>query len=124
MRTVRRLGVVLVVCTLVGVAGGQPPPVANFGGGQPPVLEIPTPVLESVPVAKQPAPTVDQLIEQLVAVRKEKAELEKREQAVIKALQDKLRDQKEKLDKLGILPGAPNEAPRIPETSLPVPAIK
>lgn len=75
-----------------------PPPPGIDAPGIPLQLNTPKKIAET-PV---PAPTVDNLIEQLKQVRKQKAELEAREKAVISQLQGLLKNQNEELRKLGI----------------------
>jgi len=83
----------------------------------------------SLPKASQPAAaplpeaqTIEQLISGLVDLRAKKAELERQEQAAIKTLREKLKEQKQRLAALGIEP----EERRMPELKkadiLPAPA--
>ena len=113
-----RPGTVLLVCVLVGAAAsGQPQqsqPIAPPGVPTAPLV-APVPSLPP-PAATQPhsPPTVDQLMDRLTNVRARKAELEREEQAVLKALRERLQQQKERLAKLGIEPAIREEAPPPP----------
>ena len=72
------------------------------------------PKMLTPPVPPAPVPTVDTLIEQLKQVRKQKAELEAREKAVVGQLQGLLKNQNEELRKLGIeVAPEPRPAPLI-----------
>jgi hypothetical protein len=69
------------------------------------------------PVRTKPAPptaTVEDLIEQLEGLRKQKADLERQEKEVLTKLQQKMRDQGDRLTKLGILPQAAQLGPQVP----------
>jgi len=115
-----RLTAVLLVCGAVGAATGQPPvgalPSPLLPGDGPAVVQ-PTPAVVQPTPPPAPPPTVDVLIEQLTKLRAEKAELEKREQAVVKALREKLQEQKARLAKLGINEPPPVEKPTAVEVS-------
>lgn len=120
-----RLGTTFVAGLLlftVASEGGYPqvPPPA------PPTMEPVAPPLPAnhvvrAPVPHQQAPTVEQLLDQITAIRSQKAELEKREQAMVAALRAKLAAQKERLTKLGIAEKAP--APRAQADELPPPIV-
>ena len=71
----------------------------------PPLPTQPIPVL--APPATPPTATVEDLIRQLEQLRKQKADLEQREKAVAAKLQERLKEQSDRLTKLGILPSQP-----------------
>src|SRR5579884_1607081 len=136
----KRLGVVLVGTVLLTVgyllsAAGDFPGVANAQpkpDSQTKACPSPTPSLlanQTAPVAEPtgsgstlvstpvaPASTstaslsIEQLVEQLQALRARKAELDRQEKQVVAALKDKLKEQQQRLQKLGINAGT-NEAP-------------
>jgi hypothetical protein len=60
-----------------------------------PVSPVGTPV--------EPPQTIDQLLNSLTDIRAKKAELEKQEQATIKLLREKLKEQKQRLAALGVV---------------------
>jgi hypothetical protein len=87
---------------------------------QPPQLPVPvappdpTPLTPLVPApAPTPPrePTVDQLLDRLTDLRRQKAELEKQEQVTVKQLRDKLKAQTERLEKLGVAPESKDVPP-------------
>src|SRR5262245_24588738 len=102
----RKLAAVVVCVAMLGIAGGQPPPPP--AEVPPPILPVPTsPVAGSVipapsvdlgqtsslpridspaPPAAPVPPSFDALVNELKAVRTQKAELEKREKAITEAL--------------------------------------
>src|SRR5437773_1848755 len=97
------------------LGGGLAACVLMCGDGypqQPPGPALPAIPPPAVPAAPAPPPstTVEQLIDRLTELRKQKAELERREQLTIKELRDKLRAQSERLAKLGIAPEPPAPA--------------
>jgi len=77
-------------------------------------------VPQAAPAPPQPK-TVDQLIDDLTELRRQKAELEKKEEAVVKQLRDRLKQQKDRLSKLGIEP-TPVPAPA-PAVEVAVPTL-
>jgi hypothetical protein len=83
---------------------------------EPPRLELPqlpspsTSVPDVTRSAAPVQPTVEQLIVQLENLRRQRAELERQEQTVAAKLQERLKDQGERLNKLGIIP-APTVQP-------------
>src|SRR5262249_51648793 len=115
-----RRGAVPFVCVLlvaVGHRAAQPPtgvaPVTPTGPAVPTPpggLAVPSigPTVPQVPTPP-PAPTIDQLMEKLEQLRKQKADLEKEEQAVTAQLRTALQKQKERLAKPG--DGEPAPAP-------------
>lgn len=80
-----------------------------------------TPPNRVVPASK----SVDELIVQLEQIRKEKAELEKREQVTVSQLQSQLKNQTDRLAKLGIVPPLPipQDNPKSIEVPIPIPDI-
>lgn len=99
-------GVVLAgLLTWTGLGAGQLPPDREpaRGAQRPPSNDPPAVATPSVPPLTPPAPpTMDQLIDTLTDIRAKKAELEKQEQATIAAIQERLRMQRERLNKLGV----------------------
>lgn len=63
---------------------------------------VPPPSVPPPPPVPPAPPTMDQLIDTLTEIRAKKAELEKQEQATIAAIQERLRTQRERLNKLGV----------------------
>jgi hypothetical protein len=131
-RTVRRMGGVGILLggLVAAVAVGQPPP--------PPAASV-SPLLPSVglpagspqailiqgslPVPAAPAvekpQTVDQLLDELAAVKAQKEELERKEKAIVAALQERLLAQRERLKKLGIEAAKPAAAVAPTATQMP-----
>jgi hypothetical protein len=119
----RKLAAVFVCVAMLGIAGGQPPPAdvppltksppppsaadAIGGGG---LIPVPSVHPTAPPVAGVP-PTFDALVQELQAVRRQKAELEKREKAITEALLKKFAEQKSQLEALGIPVNPPKPAP-------------
>jgi hypothetical protein len=56
-------------------------------------------------------PNIDQLVQQLQRLRAKKAELDRQEKKVVAALKDKLKEQKQTLEKLGLQPEEPPSPP-------------
>jgi len=105
----------LFTCLVVWTAArGQAPPApggtdpAPLSQALPPPTDLAFPVRGSTiepPPAAPPAPkppTIDEMLDQLADIRAKKAELEKQEQATIKALRDKFKAHKERLAKMGV----------------------
>jgi hypothetical protein len=98
------------------------PPAAPVAPTPPiPPLDLPIvpgtqiPPAPSAPVAPATKPTpllqsVEELLGELEKLRKQKAELEKQEQALVAKLHDRLKDQTDRLHKLGVA-AAPAVAP-------------
>jgi hypothetical protein len=112
---VRRSALASVACLLLlgfGSGRGQPkedelPRVAS------PDLNLP----RVPPTVTPPAPpTVDDLINQLEKVRKQKEELDKQERAITEQLKERLKHQGDRLSKLGVVltPPAPPSPPDVP----------
>lgn len=98
---------------LLTVASGQGQPPST---GAPPVPSFDPDVPPAKPAATRPvvppaASSVDDLISKLESVRKQKAELEKQEQAVLQQLKERLKQQGDRLSKLGVLPTPPAPPP-------------
>jgi hypothetical protein len=66
-------------------------------------VPVPAPIAPVVP-APTPGTSVDQLLDRLTDLRRQKAELEKQELLLVKQLHDKLKAQTERLEKLGLAP--------------------
>lgn len=119
VRTLALVGCALFACVLVGYSQVPAPPASGITA--PGVVSIPKidpPVAYmTVSVPQSPPPkTVDQLISDLTELRRQKAELEKKEQAVAAELRLKLKEQQTRLTKLGIEPTpAPQQVPIAPE---------
>ena len=129
----RKLAAVVVCVAMLGIAGGQPPPptdVPPVTTSSPPTIEqaqilpvpaansglIPVPLLSgtvspTLPPSTPVPPTIDALVNELKAVRAQKAELEKREKAITEALLKKFAEQKSQLEALGIPVNPPKPAP-------------
>ena len=98
------VGVLLLASLLFGTAAidGQPlpPPADQIKDPLVPRLEIP-----SLPTGAVPAPqpqNIDQILNGIAEVRAKKAELEKQEQALLKSLKDRVKEQNERMIKMGI----------------------
>lgn len=113
-RKLGRCGVLLlslVVLLTVGSGSGRTQYVVVPGSqskNEPPRIppsdiKVPTPPTPMPP----PPPTVEDLIKQLEQLRKQKAELEAHEKVVISRLQERMKDQTDRLNKLGIILPAP-----------------
>jgi len=120
-------GLVVAVC-LLALAGFFPIPVEaqNPSTSPPPVQEPPVPPPARPPdaPASQPAPagmSIDQLMEQLTRLRAQRAELEKLEKEVMDALKEKLKEQRQRLQKLGV---PVEEQPVAPTKPVPPPIDK
>jgi hypothetical protein len=123
----RKLAAVVVCVAMLGIAGGQPPmpsDVPSVSSSSPPVPVVPAPSLTApaantgqlvaVPSLNTPAPpvasvppTFDTLVQELQAVRRQKALLETREKAITEALLKKFAEQKSQLEALGVMVTAP-----------------
>jgi hypothetical protein len=113
-----RLAFELLLAGLIVVAGrGTQRANALDPETSPPPIEIPLPrsplaAAPSLPPVEPTAlvaptalgQTIDDLLNSLAELRARKAELEKQEQTLIKALRDKLKEQRERLNKVGIEP--------------------
>jgi hypothetical protein len=67
------------------------------------------------PLTKPASPSVETLIDQLEEIRKRKAELEAREKALVEQLQRRLKNQSDRLQKLGVVPAEPSSKPKTNE---------
>ena len=106
-----------VVLLVVGSVGNSQPPV----GPSPQTQNIPPLSVPKTPPVTAPAEkTVDEMLDELESLRGQKAELEKKEAELVKAIQRKIEKQADRLNRLGI--GAPvvPTAPVLPQP-LPVP---
>jgi len=127
------VGICLAAALLwVAVSVGQPPADQadknSPGVPTPPALntlapraDLPSLTAPNSPVATpvEPPQTIDQLLNSLTDIRAKKAELDKQEQATIKALREKVKEQKQRFAALGISveetppkPTPPQVAPR------------
>jgi hypothetical protein len=109
----------LTVGTQVGQPQPPPGPTAPAGSppGVPPGPLAPTapaspeelPAVQAVPPLAAAAPTVEDLIRQIEHIRQQKADLDRQEKALAVKLQALLRDQADRLHKLGLpVPPAPD----------------
>jgi hypothetical protein len=105
VRKFTRLAVLpLVLLVLAGFAGAN----GQLPGKDDDVSPSKLPTFENGPRALQvPAPTVDELVSKLEALRKQKAEIEKQEKLVTEELQARFKALQERLSKLGVLPARP-----------------
>lgn len=142
-RTIRRWGLLSLAClavltVLAQTSRPQPPPVP-----MPPIPEIrqatpsapppdrpafpaesPVPDTARAPARPAPAPTVEDLIGQLEKLRKQKVDLERQEKELVAKLQERLKEQADRLAKFGILPPVIlPQAPPPPEAKDTVDAI-
>jgi len=126
------LTVLVLLVVAVGTVYTQPPPPT-------PAQELPAPLNVPSAPAMQPAPaqpkerTINQLLDEIQAVRVQKAELAKREQSLMAEVRKLIEQQNERLNKMGLgipvqppvsvdfaVPASPGE--RVPAPSIPVPA--
>ena len=102
---------------LTAATGGQPIDIgvkkdAPRDPTQPPNIQLPQ-VIDPPLVVANPMPpvqqmqTIDQLIDSLTDIRAKKAELDKQEQVIISAIREKLKTQRERLNKIGVGEEAP-----------------
>ena len=84
------------------VAPAATPDPTRVPGDASPLPTQPAPMV--MPPAAPPQPTVEDLIRNLEQLRKQKADLEKAEQAVVLKLKERLKDQRDRLTNLGVLP--------------------
>jgi hypothetical protein len=142
----RKLAAVVVCVAMLGIAGGQPPPPTEVPPGataSPPNIEqaqtLPTPAASSglipvpllsgtvsptLPPSTPVPPTFDALVQELQAVRTQKAELEKREKAITEALLRKFAEQKGQLEALGISVTPPKPAPPPATENIELPGVE
>jgi hypothetical protein len=86
--------------------------------------EAPVPDTAKTPTRPVPAPTVEDLIGQLEMLRKQKVDLERQEKELVANLQERLKEQANRLAKFGILPPVIlPQAPPPPEVKDTVDAI-
>jgi hypothetical protein len=69
--------------------------------------EAPVPDTAKASARPAPAPTVEDLIAQLEMLRKQKADLERQEKDLVAKLQERMKEQADRLHKLGIVLPAP-----------------
>lgn len=137
--TIRTLSVLVLLMLVSGHGYSQPapsphllnsPPVSslpqNIPSAPPAVPVIPAsnmpppnipPITPAIPVFPQPTimpvkeKSLDQLLDELETLRAQKAEIEKKEQALTKTIQQKATKQADRMMQLGITPPAPAGAP-------------
>jgi hypothetical protein len=109
-RSVQLVGLLLVLAAVRYGFSQQFNPPALVPSVEPPIAQ---------PVERGLAnpPSVDQLIDQLTKLRRQKLELDQKEQMVIRQLRERLRDQRERLERLGV-----TEEPPPVEAPVPAPA--
>jgi hypothetical protein len=97
---------------------GQPQPATAPPPPRDDLPDIKLPTAQPAPTPA-PAPTVEDLLAQLEKLRKQKADLEKQEQAVVAKLHERLKDQGDRLNKLGVItpPPPPPEEKDFPDDS-------
>jgi hypothetical protein len=131
-RTIWRRGVLPVTCLAlltVGTQVGQPQPPPGPAGSPPgaplgpPVqpVSVPSldpPAVQAVPPLAAAPPTVEDLIRQIEHIRQQKADLDRQEKALAVKLQALLKDQADRLHKLG-LPVPPPPDSKDPKTDDP-----
>ena len=93
-------------------AGPQPAPVAAPASA-PLGAEWPT----SAPLHPDAGQSIDQLMEHLTTLRAKKAELDRQEQETVTLLREKLKQQRQKLEKLGIAEVTPPPPAVAPDSS-------
>ncbi|MBO0697316.1 MAG: hypothetical protein J2P46_02875 [Zavarzinella sp.] len=100
---------------------------AGSGQGQAPPPDVPPlPDIGPAPLARPMVPqatapvSVEDLMNQLERLRKEKAEIEKRERAVLQQLKERLKQQGERLSKMGIAVTPPSPGPDTKDVGLPL----
>jgi|SRR5262245_34645496 len=116
-------------CLAVGLfwaasSGGQPPSGGADPGRSTDLAPL-APVASPAPPRAEPQ-NIDQLIKSLADIRRTKAELEKQEQAVLKSLKDRLKEQRDVLRKMGVELDEPPAKVEAKEADLPkiaIPAI-
>jgi hypothetical protein len=120
-RMIRRWGLLAFVCLAVLTVWAQtgrpqPPPVPMppDTGIRPPAparpafpAEAPVPDTAKAPARPAPAATAEDLIAQLEMLRKQKADLERQEKDLVAKLHERMREQADRLHKLGIILSAP-----------------
>ena len=113
-------GLLLLAC---GIALAQQPPPPLGPASVPPLSFDPPSVSPLAPPVASPEQTLDQLLDAMEKLRTQKAELEKREQELLKVIQRKATQQKERMDKLGVNvmvhPLLPPVPPVLPDGSVP-----
>jgi hypothetical protein len=123
-----RRGMAVVACLLLVTVGSRP--------GYPQPKELPKPTREHVlpdppgvripAPAPPPPPTVDQLIAVLEDLKRQREALDKQEKAVGEQLKERLKEQQDRLTKLGLNAAKPALAPKveIPHIAIgPVPVV-
>jgi ABC-type Fe3+-hydroxamate transport system substrate-binding protein len=118
----------IAVAALLAIAGGvaysqapkPAPPAPGTSAPAPPELIPPSgvPVVPVAPAAPQEK-TIDQILDDLERVRLQKAELEKKEQELIKEARRRLEKQADRANRLGVVPVPPE--PPVP-TTVPAPS--
>jgi outer membrane protein assembly factor BamA len=73
-----------------------------------PTIPAPTPTPSAQPAKEK---TLDQLLDELTSLRAQKAEMEKKEQDLIKVIQQKALKQNERMRQLGLPPAATGSSP-------------
>jgi hypothetical protein len=114
---VRRGTAVAVAGVLLVTAGSQygyPQPPAPSTPLPPPAIDpLPSQPLIAAPVPDKGPATVDELIVTLENLRKQKEAIEKQEKVVAEQLKERLREQQERINKLGL--NSPRSEPKTAE---------
>jgi hypothetical protein len=120
-----RIVFALVLVVLVGSHGyTQLPPTPTPTPIVPTIPPSPTPIVPTIPALSPPLAipstpvlqpvkekSLDQVLDELVALRTQKAEIEKKEQELIKAIQQKATKQADRMKQLGITSPAESKGP-------------
>lgn len=134
---------VLTLAVLLAIGGmtlaqqqQRPLPSIELVPTPPPPKEIPTPQVVPLTVSPKPEPapqrypvslpapkmeelSIDQLLDTIEALRAQKAELEKKEQTILKLIEKKVEKQQERIDRLNIVEQASLSDHPLPSTTLP-----
>jgi hypothetical protein len=124
-RVVLCSGVLVLVLVVAAAVARQTPPPSSTEGSIPPRAPSNEP-RSSIPVSPTPppakAPSIDDLLNKLDSLKAQKAAIEKAEKETVELLKEKLKQQKHRLQKLGvnveegnrIQPAPPPPAPASP----------
>jgi hemolysin activation/secretion protein len=115
----KRLTLLVFVLVIVAFSQGfaqLPSPGATTPPMPPPVIAPPMPPLPIAPTIPSVQPTkeksLDQLLDELETLRKQKAEMEKKEQELVKLIQQKADKHVERMKQLGVVPRETSGEPK------------